>query len=270
MIRHAVSNIALPPYEHAAELARLGALGLEGLEVAPSRVWQDTWQGLTPEMVAAYRRDVEGAGLRVVGLHSLFYDHPELGLFRDAATRARSFDFLVHLSAVCRDLGGRTLIWGGGRRRGDVPEAAARAEAETFMAELCRRIEGYETCLCFEPLGPDESDFINSAFEALAIVEAVDHPALRMQLDAKALVANGEAGLETFRAVAPRLVHFHANEPGLGVLGTSGAVDHGALGGFLRDIGYCEFVSIEQRMLNAADPIADVARSVRVLKDHYA
>ena len=270
MIRHAVCNIALPPYDHAAELARLGALGLEGLEVAPSRVWQDTWQGLTPEMVAAYRRDVEGAGLRVIGLHSLFYDHPELGLFRDPETRARSLDFLVHLSAVCRDLGGRTLIWGGGRRRGDVPEAAARAETESFVAEFCRRIEGHETCLCFEPLGPDESDFINSAFEALAVVEAVGHAALRMQLDAKALVENDEAGIETFRAVAPQLVHFHANEPGLGVLGTGGTVDHGALGDFLREIGYGEFVSIEQRMSRAPDPIADVARSVRVLRDHYA
>ena len=63
-------------------------------------------------MVRAYRRDVEAAGLRVVGLHSLFYDHPELGLFRDAERRDRSLDFLVHLSAVCRDLGGADVDLG--------------------------------------------------------------------------------------------------------------------------------------------------------------
>ena len=269
MTKLAVSNIALPAYDHVAELSRLPELGLSGVEVAPSRVWRDTWRGLSPAMVAAYRRNVEGAGLTVVGLHSLFYDHPELGLFGDAETRARSLDYLVHLSAVCRDLGGRTLIWGGGRRRGDVPEAAANTEARAFMAELCRRIEGHGTCFCFEPLGPDETDFINSACDALAIVEAVDHPALRMQLDAKALVANDEASAEPFRAAAPHLVHFHANEPDLGVLGASGAIDHAALGGFLRDIGYQEFVSIEQRMLNAADPVADVALSARVLKACY-
>ena len=269
MPKLAVSNIALTAYDHTAELGRLPELGLSGLEVAPSRVWRDTWHGLTPAMVAAYRRDVEAAGLQVVGLHSLFYDHPELGLFRDAETRARSLDYLVHLSAVCRDLGGRTLIWGGGRRRGDVGAAAANTEARAFMAELCRRVEGHGTCFCFEPLGPDETDFINSACDALAIVEAVDHPALRMQLDAKALVANDEASAEPFRAAAPHLVHFHANEPDLGVLGASGAIDHAALGGFLRDIGYQEFVSNEQRMLNAADPVADVALSARVLKACY-
>jgi sugar phosphate isomerase/epimerase len=265
----AVSNIALTAYDHTAELRGVAELGLSGVEVAPSRAWRDTWRGLSPAMVAAYRRDVEDAGLTVVGLHSLFYDHPELGLFRDAETRARSLDFLVHLSAVCRDLGGRTLIWGGGRRRGDVPEAAARTEAEVFMAEICRRIEGHDTCFCFEPLGPGETDFITSAFDALAIVEAVDHPGLRMQLDAKALVANREASAELFHAAAPHLVHFHANEPDLGVLGTGGAIDHEALGGFLRDIGYQGFVSIEQRMLNASDPLADVALSARVLKACY-
>ena len=270
MTKLAVSNIALPAYDHVAELRRLPALGLAGLEVAPSRVWRDTWRGLKPAMVEDYRRDVEAAGLRVVGLHSLFWDHPELGLFGEPETRADTLDFLVHLSGLCRDLGGRTLIWGGGRRREAVPEAVARAQAITFMAELCRRIEGHETVFCFEPLGPDETDFINSAFDALAIVEAVGQPGLAMQLDAKALVANGEATNEPFRAAAPRLVHFHANEPDLGVLGTSGAVDHHALGGFLRDIDYREFVSIEQRMGDADDPLADVALSAGVLKTCYS
>ena len=247
MAKLAVSNIALSAHDHAAELGCLLEFGLAGVEVAPSRVWRDTWHGLKPAMVRAYRRDVEDAGLSVVGLHSLFYDHPELGLFRDAETRARSLDFLVHLSAVCRDLGGRTLIWGGGRRRGDVPEAAALIEAQAFMADLCRRVEGHGTCFCFEPLGPDETDFINSAFDALAIVKAVGHPGLRMQLDAKALFANDEATNEPFKAAAPHLVHFHANEPGLAVFGSRGG-GHAALGGMLRKIAYKGFVSIEQKM----------------------
>ena len=90
-----------------------------------------------------------------------------------------------------------------------------------------------------------------------------------MQLDAKALVANGEADIATFRAVASHLVHFHANEPDLGVLGTTGAVDHGLLGRLLGDVGYGGYVSIEQRLGNGADPIADVALSAAVLGEHY-
>ncbi len=265
----AVSNIALTAFDHAAEIDRLGEFGLSGLEVAPSRVWHDTWHGLAAADVDNYRRRIEGAGLRVVGLHSLFFDHPELGLFKEAEIRAQTLDFLVHLSALCRDLGGRTLIYGGGRRRGDVSPEAAFAETVGFFGELCRRIEDHGTCFCLEPLGPQETDFIHSAFDALSAVEAVNHAALRMQLDAKALVANDEATAAPFRAAAPYLVHFHANEPGLAVLGSSGTVDHAAFGMFLDEIGYTGFVSIEQRQLDDEDPLSDVAESAVVLKQCY-
>lgn len=268
-MRFAVSNIALTAFDHGRELARLPALGIEGIEVAPSRVWRDTWKGLANSAVARYRKAIGDAGLCVVGLHSLFFDQPRLGLFKAPAERVESLDFLEHLSKVCRDLGGRTLIWGGGRRRGPVAAAAARAEAIAFMGELARRVEGHGTCFCFEPLGPNDSDFINSALESLAIVEAVASPALKVQLDAKALVENGEATIETFKAVRSKLVHFHANEPGLGVLGAGGRVDHAALGVMLKEVGYAGFVSIEQRLSNGTDPLADIGRSVAVLKECY-
>ena len=54
--------------------------------------------------VQTYRRLVEDAGLQVAGLHSLFYDQPDLGLFKDSDTRIATLDFLRHLSEVCRDL----------------------------------------------------------------------------------------------------------------------------------------------------------------------
>lgn len=269
MADFAVSNIALSAYDHADELKQLAALGISGLEVAPSRRWRKTWRGLKSADVTAYRREIEAAGLQVVGLHSLFFDHPELGLFKEPAARAETLDFLEHLSGVCRDLGGRTLIYGGGRRRGDLPAADARRETVAFFSELCIRIEAHGTCFCFEPLGPKDTDFINSALESLSIAQEINHPAVRVQLDAKALFENNEAIAATFAAVAPMLVHFHANEPGLNVLGSSGSIDHAALGAMLRDIDYQGFVSIEQRMLHADAPMADVALSAHVLRNCY-
>lgn len=270
-MRLAVSNIALPAYDHAALLRRLPGLGLAGLEVAPSRVWRNTWHGLAAAEVSAYRRLVEDSGLRVVGLHSLFFDQPALGLFKGPATAAMTLDFLSHLSGVCRDLGGRTLIYGSApaRRRNGLALDLAFAEAADFFGALAHRVAGHGTCFCFEPLGPDEADFVNAAGDSLRVVEAVGSPSLKVQLDAKALVANGEAELATFHAVRAHLVHFHANDPGLVVLGSTGRVDHGALGACLREIGYGGWVSIEQRMLDAADPLANVAKSAEVLKRCY-
>jgi len=266
--RFAVSNIGLPAGDHTAMLPAVAAMGIAGIEVAPSRIWSTTGEGLSPGQVSAYRRHVEAAGLKVVGLHSLFFDHPELGLFK-TETRSASLDFLAHLSAVCRDLGGRTLIWGGGRRRGAIEKTDALNEAIRFISELCRRIESHGTCICFEPLGPKDSDFINSGFEALHIAAAVDHPAFAVQLDAKALHENKEDTSAIFLAAKDRLTHFHANQPGLAVL-DDGPVDHRKMGNLLREIGYEGYVSIEQRLLNEFDPLSDLRRSAAIAKECYA
>ncbi|MBL6933137.1 MAG: sugar phosphate isomerase/epimerase [Rhodospirillales bacterium] len=268
-MKFATSNIALPAYDHTRELSQLREMGLEGIEIAPSRVWRDTWKGLTPAHVETYSNDIKKAGLQVVGLHSLFFDQPDLGLFHAEETRRKTLDFMVHLSALCRDLGGKTLIYGGGRMRGDVSEEDAYKRTIDFCGTLCDRIEAHGTCYCFEPLSPQKTDFIHSVNDSLRIVCAVDHPALRVQLDADALAASNEIVEETFQKARPYLVHMHANEPGFEVLGSSGKIDHAAIGAHLRAIGYSDFVSIEQRMLNEHDPLQDLATSVCVLKESY-
>ncbi len=268
-MKHAISNIALTAYRHADELSRLAALGLDGIEVAPSRVWENTWDGLDAVQVSTYRRQVESAGLEVVGLHSLLFDHPELELFGDRDHRDRLLEFFVHLSAVCRDLGGRTLIWGGGRRRGKVPMEEAIDRAIDFFTVLADRIDGHGTCFCIEPLGHNDTDFIHSVLESKRIVEAVGRPGLKVQIDAKALVAGEELALETFRAVAGDLVHYHANEPGFGVLGSSGKIDHHAAGKFLMEIGYVGYASIEQKMIGEENPLGAIGKSVSLLKEAY-
>lgn len=268
---HSLSNIALPPYEHTHLFTGVRSLGVRGLEVAPSRVWPSS-HTIGAAEVTAYRRAAESADLKIVGLHSLFFDQPALGLFRDPETDRATLDFLAGLSGLCRDLGGRTLVFGSppARRRGALPLATAMAVAADFFATLCRRIEGHGTVMCVEPLGPSETDFVSSAWDAIALVEKVDHPAFRLQMDAKALAACGEGDDRLFAAAAPLLMHFHASEPDLGVTGHSGTVDHRGFAQKLRAIGYAGAVSIEMVMRRPDDPMADVAASARYLLETYS
>ncbi len=268
-MKYAVSNIALPAYDHVGDLPGLAAIGFTGIEVAPSRIWEDTWHGLSSADVATYRRAVEDAGLEVVGLHSLVFDHPELQLFGDDDSVAATLAFMVHLSGLCRDLGGRTLIWGGGRKRGSVAADDAFARAVAFMQQLCDQTADHGTVFCFEPLGPADSDFVNGLSEARAIAEAVARPNLRLQIDAKALVENAEVHQRIVDAAADMLVHVHANEPGLDVLGRSGTVDHASIGAMLANIGYDGYVSAEQRMLSETAYMDDVNESYETLSRHY-
>lgn len=269
-MKYAVSNIGLPDRDHLGVLDDVAALGIEGLEVSPSRIWEDWGPSLSGSDVEAYRHAVEAAGMSVIGLHTLLWAKPDLGLFRDAETTDATADFLVHLSALCRDLGGHTLVFGSGgaRKRGDLPFGEAVDRTVDFFGAIANRIAEHGTCFAFEPLGHQDSDFINSVRDALIVVEAVNSPALQTHLDAKALMQADEVDLETFKLAQPTMVHFHANEPDLGVLGTSGEVDHAAMGGFLRDIGYDGYVSIEQRQVSDT-PLADTMQSAAVLKAAY-
>jgi sugar phosphate isomerase/epimerase len=268
-VKLAVSNIALSAYQHEDELKSLPQMGLSGLEVAPSRVWKDSWHGLSSKLVDRYRNHVEQAGMSIIGLHSLFYDKPELGLFQDAATRQSTLDFLVHLSKLCRDLGGKTLIYGARRWRGNLSFDDAISQSLDFFSDLIPRIEDHRTVFCFEPLGPTDTDFINSVYESISLVKRIGHPALRVQLDAKALVINGEMKSKVFQAAAPFLVHVHANEPDLGILGTSGQVNNQKMGRLLRHIKYEGYVSIEQKMIKKEAPLDALRKSAKLLKECY-
>jgi len=268
-VKLAVSNIALSAYRHEDELKSLPSMGFMGLEVAPSRVWNNTWQGLSPKSVERYRNEVEKAGLSIVGLHSLFYDKPELGLFRDTETRRSTLDFMVHLSKLCRDLGGKTLIYGSGRWRRNLSLNDAISYSLDFFSDLIPRIEEHKTVVCFEPLGPSDSDFINSVYDSISFVKHINHPSVRVQLDAKALVCNGEMKSEVFETAAPFLVHVHANEPDLGILGTSGQVDNHKMANYLRNINYEGYVSIEQKMIDGIAPLDAVRQSAKILKECY-
>ena len=269
MNKFAISNIALTPLAHSDELQVLSELGFTGLEVAPSRVWQDTWHGLTPAMVESYRRDVEAAGLNVLGLHSLLFDQKDLGLFSDAAGRARVLDYMTHLSAVCRDLGGHTLIWGAGRwRHGRSPDDAD-AYVIDFFQNLDVRIKEHGTCFCFEPLGPKDSDFLNSVVDAKKLVETLALPSIGLHLDAKGIAENAEMTADIAELAIPYLKHIHVNEPGLGILGSTGEIDHAGFAKILKNVGYDKFIAIEQRMLDATDALGPVRQAAAYLSSVY-
>lgn len=270
-MRFSVSNIALPAYDHARYFSPLREMGFTGVEVAPSRVWRETGRALESAEVSKYRKSVENAGLTVVGLHSLFFDHPELGLFKGPEVSRLTLDYLVHHSEVCRDLGGKTLIFGSptARRRGNLPVIEAEAEVIDFFGSLCDRISHHGTCFCLEPLAANESDFVNSAIDAIRIANAINDPSFQVQLDAKALTVSGEVKEEIFLQAGLKLVHYHVNEPGLGVLG-SGAVDHQEIASLLRSVQYNGFVSLEQRMLDVNEPLNAIRESVAIMKEFYS
>lgn len=235
-----ISNLALPAFDHQYLFPQIKGMGVDGIEIVPSHTWADP-DAVCAAEINAFRRTAEASDLRVVGLHGL----DGTAMFADRDSQERLIDTVVARSALCRDLGGRTLILGA-RWRHDLSDRAAWLAGRDFLERLLPRIEPHGTVLC---LAPGQGDFCVTAKECYLLVNAVDHPALGLHLSAAALTATGEMGHATFAAVRGRLDHFHADEPNLETAGGSGRVDHVDMRRHLAAISYFDWVSVVQRQV---------------------
>jgi len=269
-LKIAISNIALPSYNHINELFELRDIGFKGLEVAPSKVW-DNVNHVRPKQVSAYRKQVENAGLKVIGIHSLFFDQPHLGLFRGRDIRKNTIKFLIHLSNICADLGGKFLVFGSpqARKRNRLSIKSADSETISFFSELSDYIEKDDTCVVIEALSTAETDYIHSVLHALKIINTVNRNELKAHLDAKAVFDASEEKIEIFNKVRSKLQHVHINNPDLGILRNNGKVDHKLFSSLLRDVGYNKFLSLEQKMVDLEHPMVPIKKSYRIIESNY-
>jgi sugar phosphate isomerase/epimerase len=264
----AASNLILPAFKHHDLLPALPCAGIEGLEVSPSHTWLDPWDGVPSAEVRAYRKAAASAGLKIVGMHCLLSGRPDLGLFDMPGMGGRTIAYLTQLSAICRDLGGKTLILGPRWRR-RLTERVAWLHGRAFLELLLPRIESHGTVLCFSPIAPEHGDFCTTARECYMLVNAIDHPAFGLHLSAAGLVANGEMGHAPFASVRGRLEHFHADEPGFAAPGSSGQIDHADLRRHLAAISYTGWVSLVQRNRPGTNLFAALENGVKFAANRY-
>lgn len=267
----ACSNIGLPSFAHEELFPALRDMGFEGIEVAPSKVWQDV-SAVPPAMVERYRRAAEDCGLKIAGLHSLFFDQPGMNVFGPAEGRKDMLVFLTHLSRICRDLGGRTLVFGSpsARRRGSLPMEEADDIFADFLSQLAHAIAGHGTALVMEALGPSESDYMHTVAHARSLLLRVRRPEIQVHLDAKALHEADEMNLAALRHPSLGIAHVHVNEPGLGELTRQGGVPHHTFGALLKQMHYDGFATLEQRMTDPEHPLRPLARSAEIMRENYA
>jgi D-psicose/D-tagatose/L-ribulose 3-epimerase len=248
-VRLAVSNIAWPTSEQDRVLAALRGLGVSAVEVAPTKLFPDP-SAATPPAVDAARGWWADQGFSIVAAQALLFGKPELTLFDSAETRERTLAYLARVLAACGRLGAGACVFGSpkNRRRGDLPEGAARDTAVSFFRRLAAHAADAGTAVVLEANPPRYgADFITRAADAIDLVRAVDHPAFRLHLDTACMTLAGDPIVATFDAGYPLLGHFHVSEPDLAVPGSAGVVDHAAFAAELSRRGYAGWVSLEMR-----------------------
>ena len=266
-MKYAICNEMFEGWAQQDVFRFASGLGYEGVEIAPFTLAKSV-EELSASDRVKLRRDAEKCGVEIVGLHWLLASPPGLHISHpDESVRERTAAYLKELVGCCADLGGQVMVFGSPKQRNVLPELspeqASDLAVKTFE-EVLPSAEASGVTICLEPLTPAETDFVNTAAEAVEIIDQIGHPNLRLHLDVKAMCSEDQPIPAIIREYAPYMRHFHVNDPNLRGPGF-GDLDFAPIMGALNDVGYDRYVSVEVFDFSP-DPETIASKSIEYLK----
>ena len=171
-------------------------------------------------------------------------------IHEDKAIRDNGMAYLKHCIDAVKTLGGAHLSGPLYSSVGRVWQMTAdeRARDTDLLVKQLSELAAYAgdmgAVLGVEPLNRFETSFINTAAQAIELVDRVDHPSFQMALDTFHMNVEEKSLGDAIRAAGPRLRHFHVGENDRGTVG-SGHVAWAEVAAALRDIHYGGVVVME-------------------------
>ena len=241
--------------------------GYDAIEIAPFTLTKNVAEVSTGER-QRIRDAANQAGIAVSGIHwvlvqaeGMYLNSPEAGV------RARTAAYFCDLVRFCADLGGRFIVVGSPKQRNVIEgvsyEQAWEWATGTFR-DAIKLAEDKAVTLCFEPLAPVETNFINTAEEAVRFVRQLDSPHFKIILDVKAMCSMPKPIPQIIRESWPHFAYFHANDANMKGPGF-GDVDFKPIAVALKEVGYTGYVSVEVFKFEEG-PEAIATRSLDYLK----
>lgn len=269
-MRFAICNEIFKDWAFDRACAFAKEAGYDAIEIAPF-TFAPLVTDITPERRREIRETAAHAGLAISGIHwvlayteGFYVTHP------DREVRARTSDYLVACVDFCADLGGGFMIFGSPMRRNLLPGVTASQAGdytlESFAAAITRAAERNVT-ICLEPLAPTETNFLNTAAEAIALAERAGSPAFQIMLDVKAMCSEAKPIPQIITESAGKFAYFHANDRNLKGPGF-GDVDFTPIAAALREARYDGTVSVEVFNIDEG-PEVIATRSRRHLREKF-
>lgn len=241
--------------------------GYHALEIAPFTIAPYVTE-VPQEKRMEIRFTAETLGLNISGIHWVLAQTEGMHLTHpDEAVRQRTAKYLVELVDFCADIGGEFMVVGSPKQRDIMPgvmkDAAWQFARWVFRDAVIRAGERNVT-ICLEPLAPEETNFINTAEEAIRFTEQFNSPNFKIVLDVKAMGSDRRSFPTQIKEAWPYFAYFHANDINLKGPGF-GSVDFKPIANALKQVGYNGYVSVEVFKFDEG-PEEIATRSLQTLK----
>lgn len=246
-MKFAICNEIFQGWKLEDTLAYAAKLGYHAVEIAPFTL-ADSVTDISATDRASIRAAAAHHGIAIAGIHwvlvkpeGLYINHPE------QAIRDRTAQYFCDLVDFCADVGGTVMVVGSPKQRNVMPGVSHEQAwdwASTTFRPAVARAEQRQVTICFEPLAPAETNFINTASEAIRFVQQLRSPRFQIILDVKAMCSESKPIPQIIRESWPHFAHFHANDKNLKGPGF-GEVDFKPIAAALKEVGYAGYVSVE-------------------------
>jgi sugar phosphate isomerase/epimerase len=266
-VKFGICNEIFQDWKLDDAMAFVKKAGYDGIEIAPFTLAKYVTD--IPAMERQRIRETAARlGIEISGIHwvlvqaeGMYLNHP------DAAVRDRTAKYFCELVKFCADLGGKIIVVGSPKQRdimeGVTPEQAWEWATNTFR-EAVREAENRGVIICFEPLAPSETNFINTAADGIRFARQLNSPAMKIILDVKAMCSESKPIPQIIRESRGEFAYFHANDRNLKGPGF-GDVDFVPIAAALKEVGYDGYVSVEVFKFEEG-PEAIATRSIEYLK----
>src|SRR5688500_12855712 len=222
-------------------------IGYDAVEVAPFTLAKY----VTDIPTAArerIRQSAASAGVAISGIHWVLVQAEGMYLTSpDAETRTRTANYFCDLAHFCADLGGKVIVVGSPKQRSLLPGVTldqAWAWATDVFRPSVKVAADRGVTICFEPLPAEDTDFINTAAEAVRFTRQLESPNFKVILDVRAMSWEDRPVADIIRACKGDFAYVHANDKNLKGPGF-GDVDFRPIAAALKDVGYDGTVSVE-------------------------
>lgn len=175
---------------------------------------------------------------------------PDRDLRGDETQQKTGMDYMMKLLDQMVELDCPSLIgpvYSAVGRADAVPEAEQKQQWKTVvknLKELCKYAQKRGRQVCMEPLNRFETDFLNTADQALKMVADVGSPALKIHLDTFHMNIEEKEQGKAIKKVGKLLGHFHACGTDRGTPGND-SLDWKPIVSALKSVGYKGDVVIE-------------------------
>ena len=246
-MKFAICNEIFKEWTLEDAFAFIAKTGYDAVEIAPFTIANYVTE-ISPERRAQIRELAAQNQIAISGIHWVLVQTEGLHLTDPRPeVRQKTAAYLGELVDFCADLGGKFIVVGSPKQRnigeGVEPGVAWKWATDVFRPAVNRAGERNIT-ICFEPLAPSETNFINTAEEGVRFISQFHSPHFKIILDVKAMSSEQKPIPQIIRESWPNFAYFHANDKNLKGPGF-GDVDFKPIAAALKEVGYQGYVSVE-------------------------